>query len=112
MTTTSNGNRKLSPGAEVLLGVWLILVVLAAGLVGLFWLMAPLGLGFSDSAMRDDEFARWLFYVSWFVGLPVLVLGQITAVILAFWNLRGAAALATGVLAVFLFMVGWVIAQW
>ncbi|MDO5642397.1 MAG: hypothetical protein Q4G26_08455 [Paracoccus sp. (in: a-proteobacteria)] len=96
-------DRQMAEARTVLLWVWLVLVLLASVLVGAVWFAAPLGMGFSDAGRPD---AAQRFFTSWHVGLPLFALGQIAALVLAFWRLQWAAVLSTALLAGFLVMIG------
>jgi hypothetical protein len=79
---------------RVALFVWFHLITtLVALVIGLVWYMSPLGLGFavwpSDPATR--EFAYVAYWLSYFIGLPLLLVGQAGSVILAMTGRRRAA---------------------
>lgn len=97
----------------LLLAVWLALSILASVAVGFAWFMAPFApfIGPSQGVRSDAEFARALgiFRMSWYWGLPLLALGQITAFVLAFRRLRVAATLSTAALVIFVALIALVI---
>ncbi len=78
--------RTLPPG---ILGALLAMVQAASWVFGFFWLMSPLGVGFADWPADEGRraLATQVYRFSFFVGLPVLVLGQVAALIL-WWNGR------------------------
>ncbi|MDO5604962.1 MAG: hypothetical protein Q4G25_07370 [Paracoccus sp. (in: a-proteobacteria)] len=99
-------DQQMAEARTELLVVWLGLGLLASVLVGAVWYVAPLAMGFLDAG-RPDMARRFL--ASWSVGLPLFALGQIAALILAFWRLQWAAIMATALLAGFLVMIGLVL---
>ena len=106
-----NGRQPVARGWNVLLSVWLALTILGAALAAVYWYLAPLALGFAG-VQPDPDRPQWLFWLSWNLGLPLLVLAQIAALMLAFRHLRAAALLSTAALAVFLLLIGCVMATW
>jgi hypothetical protein len=62
-----------------------IATTLVALVIGFIWLMSPLGLGFqewpSDPVTR--RIANAAYWLSFFIGLPLLLIGQVGSVILA-----------------------------
>jgi hypothetical protein len=79
---------------RVALFVWFHLITtLVALVIGFVWYMSPLGLGFavwpSDPATREIAYAA--YWLSYFIGLPLLLVGQVGSVILAMTGRRRAA---------------------
>lgn len=91
---------------EVLIWGWLVLVLIASGLVGFFWYLAPLAMGFSGAHDGGGPATGLTpFILGWYVGLPLFAVGQIAAFVWAFRDPGKAALLATALLASFLVMI-------
>lgn len=72
---------------------FLMLTTLVALVCAISWYVMPIGLGFQDGPTNPAtrRIAATIFAVSYFVGLPALLLGQIISAILWFCCLARAA---------------------
>ena len=95
---------------DMLAWVWLILVLIGSVVVGVVWYLSPPALGMSGRA--PTEMLGFLLWLSWWVGLPVLAIAQITALVMAIWHPVGAAGMASVTLALFLLAIGRIAAAW
>ncbi len=88
-----------------------LLIVISIPLI-LLWYMSPLGLGFhqwSDDPEKANR-AQLFYLISWTGGIPLLIFGQLIAIILAFYGrVRMALALSAISLTVFLTLIGYVV---
>lgn len=65
---------------------------MALGL-GFMWYMSPLGMGFAEwpTDPNERQFALMTYQISYWVGIPLLLIGQVASGILALLRRRRAA---------------------
>ena len=64
--------------------VFIVVTTLLVFVACLFWYMSPLGLGFAQWPTNADQrlWADIAYRMSYFIGIPLLVLGQVVSAIL------------------------------
>src|SRR5215469_11919050 len=81
------GMMSLDPARAARQQYWgfLIFTTLLAGVCAFVWFFSPLGLGFQEGPTDPTtrKIALKIFWVSYFVGIPALLLGQVLSAI--FW---------------------------
>ncbi|WP_147457586.1 hypothetical protein [Paracoccus alkanivorans] len=72
--------------ASFLPGLLHAFLVLSATLLGAIWFMSPVGLGFASWPDQEisREKAHLIFSISYFIGLPALVIGQLLSIVVIF----------------------------
>lgn len=88
-----------------------LLIVISIPLI-FFWYMSPLGMGFHQWPADREKAnqAQSLYLISLNGGIPLLIIGQLAAIILAFNDRAGIAlALSAISLTIFLTLIGYVL---
>lgn len=62
---------------------FLVLTTVVALLLGFLWFMSPLGLGFAEQSADPvrRQWAETVYWLSYFLGIPMLLIGQVVAII-------------------------------